>query len=69
MLEEYPENLAGYARLADLLLAKNEMGAARRILGDAVALCDKLDLSDETERALKRKVFTDALERLNRGDG
>ena len=33
------------------------LGDARRILADAVALCGKLDLLDETERALKRKVF------------
>lgn len=67
MVDEYPEVLAGYARLADLLLVKNEVEAARRAITDAVAICDKLDMPDETERALKRKVFTDALARIGPG--
>jgi enterochelin esterase-like enzyme len=60
----YPEDLTGYAVLADLYIARNDAPAARRTLNDALRVLDRLEFFDETERALKRAVFRASLEKL-----
>jgi predicted alpha/beta superfamily hydrolase len=64
LVKDYPEYLSGYGRLTDVLVAKRDYAEARKVLQEAVRICDKLDFFDETERALKRKVLTDGLARL-----
>jgi len=65
LVADYPEFLGGYARLADLLVAKRDIDGARRVLDDAVRALERLEFFDATERSLKRKVLVDALARLN----
>jgi len=67
LVREYPEDLIGYGRLADIKLRAGDRSGARRVLDDALKMADKLDFFDETERALKKKVFQDALNQLNAG--
>ena len=62
---DYPEYLSGYGRLADVLVAKRDYAGARKVLEEAIRICDRLDFFDETERALKRRVLTDGLARMN----
>ena len=69
LVVQYPEDLAGYGRLADILLRKGDRSGARRVIEDALRLADRLEFFDETERALKKKVFQDALNQLNAGSG
>ena len=59
---------ASAQRAHTLRVQSQLLGVARRIRVGAVIVCDTLDLSDETERALKEMVFTDALERLSRDE-
>ncbi len=68
MVREYPEDLIGYGRLADIKIRAGDRNGARRVLDDALKMADKLDFFDETERALKKKVFQDALNQLNASD-
>jgi enterochelin esterase-like enzyme len=63
-LAAYPEDLAGYAALADIYIARNDAPSARRTLNDALRTIDRLEFFDETERSLKRSVFRASLERL-----
>ena len=67
LVAEYPEDIRGYGRLADVLIRSGQSAAARRVLDDAVRMIDKLDFFDEMDRALKRKVLTDALTGLSGG--
>ncbi|MDQ8164779.1 MAG: alpha/beta hydrolase-fold protein [Gemmatimonadota bacterium] len=65
LVREYPEDLIGYGRLADIKLRAGDRIGARRVLEDGLKMVDRLDFFDEMERALKRKVFQDALRPLN----
>lgn len=62
---DYPEYLSGYGRLTDVLVMKRDYAGARKVLEEAIRICDRLDFFDETERALKRKVLTDGIARMN----
>ena len=64
MIAEYPEDLNGYGRLADILIRAGDKSGGRRVIDDALRMADKLDFFDETERELKKKVFRDARDRL-----
>lgn len=57
----YPEELVGFALLADAHLARRESGQARRALVDALALLEKLDWFDETQREQQRAYYRVAL--------
>ncbi|MBL0171833.1 MAG: alpha/beta hydrolase [Gemmatimonadaceae bacterium] len=61
MTAAYPEELLGYALLADGLLARRDNGAARRALTDALSMLDKLEWFDETQRERQRVHFRQAL--------
>ena len=69
LVSEYPEYLSGYGRFTDVLVAKRDYAAARKVLEEAIRVCDKLDFFDETERAMKKKVLTDGLARFAAKDG
>jgi enterochelin esterase-like enzyme len=64
LIEQYPEDLTGYGRLADILIRAQDNAGARTAIRDALRMADRLELFDETERALKKKVFQDALNTL-----
>jgi predicted alpha/beta superfamily hydrolase len=64
LVDQYPEDLTGYGRLADILLRRGDRSGARRVMEDALRIADKIEFFDETERALKKKVFQDALQKL-----
>ena len=61
MIAAYPEELLGYALLADGLLARRDKAAARRALTDALSMLDKLEWFDETQRDRQRVHFREAL--------
>jgi predicted alpha/beta superfamily hydrolase len=60
----YPEELVGFALLADAHLARRETSQARRALIDALALLEKLDWFDETQREQQRAYYRVALARI-----
>jgi enterochelin esterase-like enzyme len=64
LIEQYPEELMGYGRLADIFLSAQDTKGATSAIRDALRLADRLEFFDETERALKKKVFQDALDRI-----
>ncbi len=57
----YPEELIGFALLADAHIARRESSQARRALTDALAMLEKLDWFDETQRAQQRAYYRVAL--------
>lgn len=57
----YPDELIGFALLADAHIARRESAQARRALTDALALLEKLDWFDETQRAQQRAYYRVAL--------
>jgi len=68
LVAEYPDYLAGYGRLTDVLMANRDFAGARKVLEDAVRICGRLDFFDETERAMKKQVLTDGLARIPERD-
>jgi predicted alpha/beta superfamily hydrolase len=64
MIATYPEDLGGHGRLADIQLRTGQRAQARETLNRALKIVDALEFFDETERALKKKVFRDALTQL-----
>lgn len=66
MTFEYPEELVGYALLADASLARLDGATARRALTDALATLEKLEWFDETQRERQRVHFRGALAGLAR---
>ena len=65
-VEAFPEDLAGYALLADVHLAGDNSDAARRVLEEALRVIDRLEFFDESERILKRASLRTSLEKLQR---
>ncbi len=61
MVAAYPEELVGFALLADAHIARREPSQARRALVDALALLEKLDWFDETQREQQRAYYRIAL--------
>jgi predicted alpha/beta superfamily hydrolase len=61
MVSAYPEEPLSYALLADAGLAAGDRTSARRALTDVIALIDKLDWFDETQRDKQRTHFREAL--------
>ena len=61
MIAACPEDLLGYALLADGLLARRDNVAARRAFTDALSMLDKLEWFDETQRERQRVHFREAL--------
>ncbi|MCC6245691.1 MAG: hypothetical protein IT353_22860 [Gemmatimonadaceae bacterium] len=63
-IERYPDEIIGLALLADAYEAKGDRAAARRALLDALALLEKLEWFDETQRAQQRAYYQIALARI-----
>lgn len=61
VIAAYPEDLEAYGLLADLALRRNDAGAARQTLNDAMGMLERLDIHDVYERERKRKFIEDAL--------
>jgi hypothetical protein len=61
VIAAYPEDLEAYGLLADLALRRNDAGAARQTLNDAMRMLERLDIHDVYERERKRKFIEDAL--------
>lgn len=61
MIAAYPEELLSYALLADASLAARDKAGAKRALTDALAMLDKLEWFDETQRERQRAHFRQAL--------
>ncbi len=61
MIASYPEEILGYALLADANLAASDRASARRALGDALSMIDKLAWFDETQRDRQRAHFRESL--------
>ena len=60
----YPEELSGYAILADVYLASNNGAGARRVLEDGLRMLDRLEVFDESARNLTRAALRGSLEKL-----
>jgi enterochelin esterase-like enzyme len=66
LLAAYPEDLQGYAMLSELALKRNDLGAARRALEDAMRMLERLDLHDQYDRERKREIIRGALAAIPR---
>ena len=64
VVHAYPEDVAGYAVLADGYLAERKTEAARRVLDEALRVVDGLEFFDESARVLMRAVLREHPERL-----
>lgn len=54
MIQSYPEEMMAYALLADAHLMRLEYAAARKALTDAMAMIDRLEWFDETQKEKQR---------------
>jgi predicted alpha/beta superfamily hydrolase len=54
MVQRYPEELQGYALLADAHLQRLEYANARKALADAMSMLDRLEWFDETQKERQR---------------
>ena len=61
LIAAYPEDLQGYAMLSELAMKRNDLGAARRALEDAMHMLDRLDFHDYYDRERKREILRSAL--------
>lgn len=61
LITGYPEELLGYGLLADAQLARRDHASARRAVIEALAMLDKLEWFDETQRERQRAHFREAL--------
>ncbi|MEQ1693708.1 MAG: alpha/beta hydrolase-fold protein [Gemmatimonas sp.] len=62
MTAAYPEDVLGYALLADAQLAKRDNAAARRALVEGLSMVDKVAWFDETQREIQRAHFRSSLD-------
>jgi hypothetical protein len=67
LIGAYPDDLLGYGYLAETHLATNDVARARRALEDALRMLDRMEYFDEGERAKKKAVLRENLEKLPRG--
>ena len=56
VVETFPEEIAGYLLLADAHMMRNDVAAARRSVASALAVADKIEWFDETQRT-QQKVY------------
>jgi enterochelin esterase-like enzyme len=66
LVAAYPEDLEGYGMLADIALRRNDTGAARQALNDALRMLNRLEMHDVYERERKQKLLESTLASIGR---
>lgn len=66
MIDTFPELLAGYTLLADVQVMRHDDAGARGSIQDALALLDRLEAFDETQRELQRVSLRASMAALSR---
>ena len=66
LVEEYPEDLAGYSLLANAFLGADDRESAKRTLAEGLRMIERVEIFDSTEREGRREAIKSELERLRR---
>jgi enterochelin esterase-like enzyme len=64
LVAAYPADIGAYASLADACMASGNSDGARRALTDALTMLDRMEFFDETERSLRKRFLSEALDKM-----
>ncbi len=66
MIDAYPEEIVGYGLLADAQIKRLNLAAARKVIGDALQMLERLEVFDEGARDAQRESLRSSLTALGR---
>ncbi len=66
MIDVYPEEIVGYGLMADAQIKRLDLAAARKAIGDALLMLERLEVFDEGARDAQRESLRSSLTALGR---